>query len=266
MLQWYSIFYFIMECVTHKEDMCDACLAGKQIIHSFPTKAIVRTSKPLGLLLGYLCRRNAPPMPADNRDALYWVKRFHTNREGEFASDELNIFCEENWVEAMAAELNSITRNKIWELVDRSTGSEKKEEENRVCVLHKTLYVLHQTPRAWNVKVDQVLKEMPKKFEMLDLGELTYYLGIEVIQGADEIPCDIKMKACNATYIPMEANLKISKPEDEREIEATEFTRNVGCLRYLLHTRPDLAYCVRVLSGYMLCCVESMTSIPERNI
>ncbi|XP_013745356.2 uncharacterized protein LOC106447958 [Brassica napus] len=150
----------------------------------------------------------------------------------------------------MAAELNSITRNKIWELVDRSTGSEKKEEEDRVCVLHKTLYVLHQTPRAWNVKVDQVLKEMPKKFEMSDLGKLAYYLGIEVIQGADEIPCDIKMEACNTTYIPMEANLKISKPEDEREIDATEFTRNVGCLRYLLHTRPDLAYCIPRLIGY----------------
>ena len=32
---------------------------------------------------------------------------------GEFASDDFNLFCEENWIEAMADELKSITRTKI---------------------------------------------------------------------------------------------------------------------------------------------------------
>ncbi|XP_013731184.1 secreted RxLR effector protein 161-like [Brassica napus] len=59
------------------------------------------------------------------------------------------------------------------------------------------------------------------------------------------------MEACNATQIPMEVNLKISKAEDEREIDATEFRRIIGCLRYLFHTRPDLCYAVGVLSRYM---------------
>uniref|UniRef100_A0A0D2ZXS3 Reverse transcriptase Ty1/copia-type domain-containing protein n=1 Tax=Brassica oleracea var. oleracea TaxID=109376 RepID=A0A0D2ZXS3_BRAOL len=87
----------------------------------------------------------------------------------------------------------------------------------------------------------------------VNLGKLTYYLGIEVIQGADRIRIKqeryaqgilraTKMEACNATQIPMEANLNISKAEDEQEIEATEFRRIIGCLRYLLHTRPDLCY------------------------
>ncbi|XP_013745257.1 uncharacterized protein LOC106447845 [Brassica napus] len=77
---------------------------------------------------------------------------------------------------------------------------------------------------------------MSKKFEMSDLGKLTYYLGIEVIQGADKIRikqemyaqgilCDTKMEACNASQIPVEANLKISKAEDEREIDVTEYHR-----------------------------------------
>ncbi|XP_013594528.1 PREDICTED: uncharacterized mitochondrial protein AtMg00810-like [Brassica oleracea var. oleracea] len=110
--------------------------------------------------------------------------------------------------------------------------------------------------------IRQFKEEMSKKFEMSDLGKLTYYLGIEVIQGADRIRIkqeryaqgilrDTKMEACNATQIPMEANLKISKAEDEQEIDATEFRRIIGCLRYLLHTRPDLCYAVGVLSRYM---------------
>ncbi|XP_048622878.1 secreted RxLR effector protein 161-like [Brassica napus] len=49
----------------------------------------------------------------------------------------------------------------------------------------------------------------------------------------------------------MESGLKLAKSEKERSIDATSYRRNVGCLRYLLHTRPDLSYCVGVLSKYM---------------
>ncbi|CAA7041019.1 unnamed protein product, partial [Microthlaspi erraticum] len=41
------------------------------------------------------------------------------------------------------------------------------------------------------------------------------------------------------------------KAVEEKDINATLFRKNVGCLRYLLHTRPNLCYCVGVLSRYM---------------
>jgi len=43
----------------------------------------------------------------------------------------------------------------------------------------------------------------------------------------------------------------LEKSENEKEVNTTDFRRNVGCLRYLLHTRPDLSFCVGVLSIYM---------------
>ena len=49
----------------------------------------------------------------------------------------------------------------------------------------------------------------------------------------------------------MDSGLRLSKSEEERSIDATSYRRNIGCLRYLLHTRPDLSYCVGVLSRYM---------------
>jgi len=57
------------------------------------------------------------------------------------------------------------------------------------------------------------------------------------------------MKDCN--IVPMETGLILEKLENEKEVNSTEFRRNVGCLRYLLHTRPDLSFCVGVLSRYM---------------
>lgn len=100
--------------------------------------------------------------------------------------------------------------------------------------------------------IDQFKKDMSREFEMSDLGKLTYYLGIEVIQGADGIQIkqkgypqgiitDTEMDSCNLTHVPMESNLKISKAEKEKEIDATACRRAIGCLRYLLHTRPDTA-------------------------
>ena len=59
------------------------------------------------------------------------------------------------------------------------------------------------------------------------------------------------LKDCNMVHTPIECGLKLIKSEKERSIDATSYRRNVGCLRYLLHTRLDLSFCVGVLSRYM---------------
>lgn len=105
-------------------------------------------------------------------------------------------------------------------------------------------------------------KGMSSKFDMSDLGKSTYYLGIEVKQSKDGI--EIKQEAyakrilkeammddCNSSSIPMEFGLKLSKSEDELEVDATLYRRRIGYLRYLMHTRPDLAFSVGLLSRYM---------------
>ncbi|GKD35669.1 uncharacterized mitochondrial protein-like protein [Tanacetum coccineum] len=65
------------------------------------------------------------------------------------------------------------------------------------------------------------------------------------------------MKDCNATSYPMEKDPKLSKAEDEPEVEATKYRKVVGCLRYLLHTHRDLTYLVGMVSRYMQSLRES---------
>lgn len=77
--------------------------------------------------------------------------------------------------------------------------------------------------------------------------------GIEIKQEAyaKRIVEEAGLNTCNATLIPMEFGLKLSKATEEPEIDATVYRRRIGCLRYLLHTRPDLAFSVGLLSRYM---------------
>jgi len=113
--------------------------------------------------------------------------------------------------------------------------------------------------------VDEIRKfksEMMKKFRMSDLGLLSYYLGIEVKQGEGHITLSqgayalkilegAGMKNCNSCDTPMECRLKLSKKKDGDAVDPTAYRSIIGSLRYIVNTRPDLAYAVGVVSRYM---------------
>ena len=88
-------------------------------------------------------------------------------------------------------------------------------------------------------------QEMARKFEMSDLGKLTYYLGIEVRQTdegivlsqdryAHKIFEEAGMHKCNLTHIPMDMNMRLSKSPRETSIDEREYKRSIGCLQYQL--------------------------------
>ncbi|XP_042467433.1 secreted RxLR effector protein 161-like [Zingiber officinale] len=68
------------------------------------------------------------------------------------------------------------------------------------------------------------------------------------------------MADCNATKQPMEPKTQLHKDLEGTPIDATEYRRVIGCLRYLLHTRPDLSYSVGMASRYM----EKPTSMHHK--
>jgi len=103
---------------------------------------------------------------------------------------------------------------------------------------------------------------MKQRFDMSDLGLLSFYLGIEVCQGASGISlCRAHyakrilelgdMVGCNSVHTPMEEKLKLSRESEAEEVNVTHYRRLVGSLRYLVHTRPDLAFAVGYVSRFM---------------
>jgi hypothetical protein len=59
------------------------------------------------------------------------------------------------------------------------------------------------------------------------------------------------MENCNIAETPMEANLKLSRNDDEQAVDATLFKQVVGSLRFICNTRPDINYAVGSVSRFM---------------
>jgi hypothetical protein len=111
-------------------------------------------------------------------------------------------------------------------------------------------------------EVQRFKEEMTKRFKMSDLGLLSFYLGIEVQQRDDGITISqaayaekllskVSMSDCNSAAVPMEPRLKLSKTSTQEPTDASHYRSMVGGLRYLVNTRPDIAFAVGYVSRYM---------------
>jgi hypothetical protein len=99
-------------------------------------------------------------------------------------------------------------------------------------------------------------------FQMSDLGLFCFYLSIKVHQDDDGITlrqADYTkhivelgvMGGCNPAHTLMEERLKLSCYIEAEEVDAMQYQRLVSSLRYLFHTRPDLAFTVGYVSRFM---------------
>ncbi|GKA19291.1 ribonuclease H-like domain-containing protein [Tanacetum coccineum] len=154
------------------------------------------------------------------------------------------------------------------------------KNEKRVCKLVKSLYGLKQAPRQWNKKLVETLTEagflqrnnndeiskfkifLNQKFKIKDLGELKFFLGIEVLKIKNglclnqrkyciELLHEYGLLACKPVATPMPENGILPHKETENDKllkNITSYQKIVGKLIYLCNT---IAYSVHCLSQHM---------------
>ncbi|XP_057543911.1 uncharacterized mitochondrial protein AtMg00810-like [Amaranthus tricolor] len=97
---------------------------------------------------------------------------------------------------------------------------------------------------------------------MKDLGNLKYFLGIEVLRSKrgifisqrkyiPDLLAETGMLDCKPADTPIATNHGLQIIEGERSTYHDRYRRLVGKLIYLSHTRPDIAYAVGVVSRFM---------------
>jgi hypothetical protein len=112
-------------------------------------------------------------------------------------------------------------------------------------------------------EVEAFKEEMKATFQMSDLGLLSFYLGIEVVH-QDSSGISLRqatyakrivklggLTGCKLAHTPMEKRLKLSHDSTTKDVDTTWYRRIVGNLRYLIHTRPDLAFAVSYVGRFM---------------
>ncbi|KAH9673231.1 reverse transcriptase Ty1/copia-type domain-containing protein [Citrus sinensis] len=103
---------------------------------------------------------------------------------------------------------------------------------------------------------------LAKEFEIKDLGQLRYFLGIEIARSKEGIVVSQRkytldllketgMSGCKPAETLIEANVKLGEVKGGVHVNAGRYQRLVGKLIYLSHTRPDIAFAVSMVSQFM---------------
>ncbi|GJX67620.1 putative ribonuclease H-like domain-containing protein [Tanacetum coccineum] len=106
-------------------------------------------------------------------------------------------------------------------------------------------------------------KLMHDKFQMSSMGELTFFLGLQVKQKKDEIFISqdkyvdeilnkFRFIEVKTTSTPMETQKPLLKDEDGEEVDVHMYRSMIGSLMYLTSSRPDIMFAVCACARYQV--------------
>jgi len=109
-----------------------------------------------------------------------------------------------------------------------------------------------------------LLSNLQKDFALKDLGDLHYFLGIEVKRTQDDLVLSQQryetdvlsrsgMSKCKAIDTPLSSTEKLSAAEGTAlgPEDTTKYRSMVGALQYLTLTRPDVAFAVNKVCQFL---------------
>jgi len=111
--------------------------------------------------------------------------------------------------------------------------------------------------------VEKFKQEMIEAFEVTDIGLMTFFLGMEIVQDehevficqkkyAKEIPKKFKLEERKEMSTLVNQKKKLCKEDGTYKIDLAHFRSLIGCLMYLTTTWPDILSAVSILSRFKL--------------
>ncbi|GJR91050.1 retrovirus-related pol polyprotein from transposon TNT 1-94 [Tanacetum coccineum] len=154
-------------------------------------------------------------------------------------------------------------------------GFEDPDFPDRVYKVEKALYGLHLAPRAWYETLSTYLLDnefqrgkltkpySAKGTKMSYMGELTFFLGLQVQQKKDgifisqdkyvgEILKKFPFTEVKTASTPIETQKPLLKDEDGEEVDVHMYRSMIGSLMYLASSRLDIMFAVSACARYQV--------------
>ena len=123
--------------------------------------------------------------------------------------------------------------------------------------------------------VNEFVECMKSEFEMSMMGELNYFLGLQVKQTnqgtfinqskyTKELLKRFKLENCKTRPTPMSTTLKLDKDENGKRVCEKLYRGMIGSLLYLTASRPDIMFSVCLCARFQSCPRESHLSAVKR--
>ena len=112
-------------------------------------------------------------------------------------------------------------------------------------------------------KIEHVKTLLKQEFDIKDLGELRFFLGIEIVlhtkegiwlsqrQYALDMLSKYGMADCKPIFMPLDQSLKLIVDEGQVLKDVTMYRKIMGSLIYLTISRLDLSYTIGLESQFM---------------
>nr|GEX53524.1 hypothetical protein [Tanacetum cinerariifolium] len=190
-----------------------------------------------------------------------------------------------SWIEAMQDELLQFKLQKVWTLVDLPNGNRaigtkwvfrNKKNERGIVVRNKARLVTQGYTQEEGIDYDEVFapvariesirstkkflcdefeQMMHKRFQMSSIGELTFFLRLQVKQkddgifiSQDKYVADILKKfdynTMKTTSTLMDPNKALIKDVEAEDVDVHLYRSMIGSLMYLTASRPDIMFAV----------------------
>nr|GFA89042.1 uncharacterized mitochondrial protein AtMg00810-like [Tanacetum cinerariifolium] len=152
--------------------------------------------------------------------------------------------------------------------VGQPSGFVSKQYPDYVYALDKALYGLKQAPRAWYDVLSQFLIDsgfqkdlMVKRFEMTMMGEMKFFLGLQVNQFSNgifinqsEYILDILkrfgMKNYDTVPTPMVEQAKLKLVLIGKPVNHSDYQSMIGSLMYVTSSRSDIMFSTCMCARY----------------